>query len=181
MKVSSCDIPGPAIIEPGVFPDERGFFFESWNAQSFADAGLSSRFVQDNHSKSARGVLRGLHFQNPNPQGKLVRVVKGAAFDVAVDLRRTSPHFGKWVGAELSSANHRSFWVPEGFAHGFLALEDDTELLYKCTALRAEENEHILAWNDPDLAIDWPLADCEPMLSQKDRCGMPLAGIAAYG
>ena len=145
MKVVECAIPGPLIIEPRVFGDERGFFMESWNAERFAEAGLDLAFVQDNHSRSQKGVLRGLHFQNPGPQGKLVRVTAGAVFDVAVDLRRSSEHFGKWVGVELSAANKRMFWVPEGFAHGFLTLEDDTDFLYKCTASYAPQSERSLA------------------------------------
>ena len=180
MNIVPCAIPGPLVIEPRVFGDERGFFMESWNAATFAAAGLDLAFVQDNHSRSQKGVLRGLHFQNPGAQGKLVRVVAGAVFDVAVDLRRSSPHFGQWVGVELSAANRRMFWVPEGFAHGFLTLEDGTDFLYKCTAPYAPEHEHSLAWNDPAVAIEWPLDGIEPQLSGKDRAGLPLAQVAAF-
>ena len=180
MEVIACDIEGPLIIEPTVFGDDRGFFMESWNKAAFAEAGLDIDFVQDNHSRSAKGVLRGMHFQNPGPQGKLLRVVSGAVFDVAVDLRRSSPTFGKWTGVELSAANKRMFWVPEGFAHGFLTLEDGTDFLYKCTAPYAPEQEHSLAWDDPDVGIDWPLGDMEPRLSNKDRKGTPLARIEAF-
>ena len=136
--------------------------------------------MQDNHSRSQKGVLRGLHFQNPGAQGKLVRVVSGAVFDVAVDLRRSSPYFGKWAGVVLSAANRRRFWVPEGFAHGFLTLEDDTDFLYKCTAPYAPQREHALAWDDPDVAIAWPLDGIVPQVSAKDREAFPLAGVEAF-
>ncbi len=180
MKIIACDIAGPLVIEPDVFGDERGFFMESWNAAKFAEAGLGLHFVQDNHSRSQKGVLRGLHFQNPGPQGKLVRLTSGAVFDVAVDLRRSSRTFGRWTGVELSAANKRMFWVPEGFAHGFLTLEDDTDFLYKCTAPYAPQSEHSLAWDDPDVGIDWPLDGIEPQLSAKDREGKALAEVEAF-
>ena len=180
MKFLETAIPGPIIVEPAVFGDDRGFFMESWNAAKFREGGLDLAFVQDNHSRSAKGVLRGLHFQNPNPQGKLVRVTAGAVWDVAVDVRRSSPHFGKWVGVELSAANKRMFWVPPGFAHGFLTLEDDTDFLYKCTELYDPASEHSLLWNDPALGIDWPLDGIEPKLSGKDVAGTPLAEIAGF-
>lgn len=180
MKLVECDIPGPLIIEPRVFGDDRGFFLESWNAAAFREAGLELNFVQDNHSRSGRGVLRGMHFQNPGPQGKLVRVVAGAVYDVVVDLRRSSPHFGQWAGIELSAANKRMFWVPEGFAHGFLTLEDDTDFLYKCTAPYAPQSEHSLAWDDPEVGIDWPLDDIAPIISAKDREGLPLSKVEAF-
>lgn len=180
MNIVECAIPGPLIIEPRVFGDDRGFFMESWNAGAFRAAGLDLAFVQDNHSRSSRGVLRGLHFQNPEPQGKLVRVVSGAVYDVVVDLRRSSPHFGKWVGVELSAANKRMFWVPEGFAHGFLTLADGTDFLYKCTSRYAPEHEHCLAWDDPDVAIEWPLDGIEPQLSGKDAAGARLADVKAF-
>lgn len=180
MNIVETAIPGPLIIEPRVFGDDRGFFMESWNAAAFAAAGLDLNFVQDNHSRSRKGVLRGMHFQDPAPQGKLVRVVSGAVFDVAVDLRRSSPDFGKWVGVELSAANKRMFWVPEGFAHGFLTLEDDTDFLYKCTAPYAIQNEHSLAWDDPDVGIDWPLNGIEPQISAKDRVATAFADIAGF-
>lgn len=180
MNIIECAIPGPLIIEPKVFGDDRGFFMESWNAAAFAEAGLDLTFVQDNHSRSRKGVLRGMHFQNPAPQGKLVRVVNGAVFDVAVDLRRSSPHFGKWVGVELSASNKRMFWVPEGFAHGFLTLEDDTDFLYKCTTPYTPRNEHSLAWDDPEVGIEWPLDGIEPQISAKDKVGTALADIEGF-
>lgn len=180
MNIIECDIPGPLIIEPDVFGDERGFFLESWNARTFAEAGLDLTFVQDNHSRSPRGVLRGLHYQNPDRQGKLVRVTSGAVFDVAVDLRRSSPHFGRWAGVTLTAENKRQFWVPEGFAHGFLVLEDGTDFLYKCTGLYAPESEHTLAWDDPQVGIDWPLEGIEPQLSAKDRVGNKLAQAKVF-
>lgn len=180
MKVTPCAIAGPLLIEPKVHGDERGYFFESWNARDFAAAGLDLAFVQENESLSQKGVLRGLHFQHPQAQGKLVRVASGSVYDVAVDLRRSSPDFGKWVAVELSAANKRSFWVPEGFGHGFLALEDDTRLIYKCTALYAPQHEHVLAWDDPDLAIAWPLEGRAPIMAEKDQSGSPLSDIAAF-
>jgi dTDP-4-dehydrorhamnose 3,5-epimerase len=180
MKLIETAIPGPVIIEPQVFGDDRGFFMESWNAKAFREAGLDLTFVQDNHSRSAKGVLRGLHFQNPNPQGKLVRVTAGRAWDVAVDLRRSSPTFGKWEGVELSAANKRMFWVPPGFAHGFVALEDGTDFLYRCTAFYEPAHEHSLLWNDPDVGIVWPLEGIEPQLSGKDQAGKPLSEIEAF-
>lgn len=180
MNVIETAIPGPVIIEPRVFGDERGFFMETWNAAGFAAAGLDLTFVQDNHSRSQKGVLRGLHFQNPGPQGKLVRVVSGAVFDVAVDLRASSPHFGKWVGVELSAANQRMFWVPEGFAHGFVTLEDNTDFLYKCTAPYAPQSEFTLAWDDPAVGIEWPVADLAPIISEKDARGLALADVPVF-
>lgn len=180
MKIVECDIPGPLIIEPKVFGDDRGFFLETWNAAAFAEAGLDLHFVQDNHSRSQKGVLRGMHFQNPAPQGKLVRVVRGAVFDAVVDLRRSSPTFGKWTGVTLSAENKRLFWVPEGFAHGFLTLEDDTDFLYKCTAPYAPQNEASLAWDDPDVGIAWPLEGIVLKLSAKDAAGVALADVKAF-
>ncbi|MEO9461774.1 MAG: dTDP-4-dehydrorhamnose 3,5-epimerase [Marinomonas sp.] len=180
MKIIECDIPGPLIIEPRVFGDDRGFFMESWNAAAFAEAGLDLNFVQDNHSRSQKGVLRGMHFQNPAPQGKLVRVVQGAVFDAVVDMRRSSEHFGKWTGVTLSAENKRMFWVPEGFAHGFLTLEDDTDFLYKCTSAYAPEHECSLAWDDPDVGIEWPLEGKEPALSGKDADGTPMSKVPAF-
>ena len=180
MNVIETAIPGPVIIEPRVFGDARGFFMETWNAAGFAAAGLDLTFVQDNHSRSQKGVLRGLHFQNPGPQGKLVRVVSGAVFDVAVDLRASSPHFGKWVGVELSAANQRMFWVPEGFAHGFVTLEDNTDFLYKCTAPYAPQSEFTLAWDDPAVGIEWPVADLAPIISEKDARGLALADVPVF-
>lgn len=180
MIITECDIAGPLIIEPKVFGDERGFFMESWNAANFAQAGLDLAFVQDNHSRSQKGVLRGMHFQNPAPQGKLVRVVSGAVYDAVVDLRRSSPTFGKWTGVLLSAENKRMFWVPEGFAHGFLTLEDNTDFLYKCTSAYLPQNECSLAWDDPDVGIVWPLDGIEPKLSAKDADGVPLAQVQAF-
>jgi dTDP-4-dehydrorhamnose 3,5-epimerase len=181
MNIIECNIPGPLIIEPTIFGDDRGFFMESWNADAFAAAGLDLNFVQDNHSRSQKGVLRGMHFQNPQPQGKLVRVVRGAVFDAVVDLRRSSPKFGKWTGVFLSSENQHMFWVPEGFAHGFLTLEDDTDFLYKCTAPYYPENEFSLAWDDPTVGIEWPLDGIELKLSAKDTAGVQLADVKAFG
>ena len=174
MKVIRTEIPDVLIIEPRVFGDDRGFFFESYNERDFGNAtGIMSRFVQDNHSKSARHVLRGLHYQIMHPQGKLVRVISGEVYDVAVDIRKNSPTFGKWVGEILSAENRRMLWIPEGFAHGFLVLSDSTEFLYKTTDYWFPEHERTISWNDPDLAIDWPLNGEEPLLSGKDRQGKP--------
>jgi dTDP-4-dehydrorhamnose 3,5-epimerase len=181
VNIVETAIPGPLILEPKVFGDDRGFFLESWNATRFREIGLDLEFVQDNHSRSSKGVLRGLHFQNPNPQGKLVRVVNGAVFDVVVDVRRSSPHFGKWVGVELSAANKRLFWVPPGFAHGFLTLEDGTDFLYKCTtSFYDPASEHSLAWDDPSVGVEWPGDPAGFQLSAKDRVGKALADIEAY-
>jgi len=180
MNIVPTHIPDLLIVEPRVFGDDRGFFLESWNASVFKDLGLDVQFVQDNHSRSARGVLRGLHFQNPNPQGKLVRVVAGRVWDVAVDLRKSSPTFGKWAGVELSAANKRMFWVPPGFAHGFVSLEDGTDFLYKCTSFYEPANEHSLSWDDPTVGIEWPLEGIEPQLSAKDKQGKSLAEIETF-
>lgn len=177
MKVIDTALPGVKLIEPRVFGDDRGFFMESWNARSFADAGLDLAFVQDNHSRSARGVLRGLHYQIKNPQGKLVRVTAGAVFDVAVDVRRSSPHFGRWVGYELSDANKRMLWVPPGFAHGFVVLSDSADFLYKCTQLYDGSDDRGIRWDDPAVGIEWPLAGMTPQLSGKDAAA-PLLGQA---
>jgi len=179
MRVIDTAILELKIIEPEVFGDDRGFFLESWNRRAFADLGLSVDFDQDNHSRSARSVLRGMHYQNPNPQGKLIRVVTGRVWDVAVDIRRSSPTFGKWVGVELSAANKRMFWVPPGFAHGFLSLED-ADLLYKCVGHYDPAHEHSLLWNDPDVAVDWPLDGIEPKLSARDRAGLPWSRIEPF-
>ena len=180
MRIVPTQLADAVIIEPVVHGDDRGFFLESWNAAAFAEAGIDTPFVQDNHSRSARGVLRGLHFQDSGPQGKLVRVVAGAVFDVAVDLRRSSPTFGRWTGVELSARNKRMFWVPRGFAHGFLTLEDDTDFLYKCDAPYAPGAEQTLAWDDPDLAIAWPLTGMDLKLSEKDRNGTLLASTRGF-
>ncbi len=179
MKVIPTGIEGLTILEPRVFQDDRGFFMESWNSTSFRDAGLDLTFVQDNHSRSARGVLRGLHFQYPDPQGKLVRVTSGRVWDVAVDLRRSSATWGRWFGVELSAANQRMFWVPPGFAHGFLCLEDETDFLYKCTSFYQPAHEHSLLWNDPALNIAWPIDGMDIHLSVKDRDGVPLSHVQA--
>ncbi|SEM06451.1 dTDP-4-dehydrorhamnose 3,5-epimerase [Stigmatella aurantiaca] len=167
MKVTETAIPGVLLIEPKVFGDDRGFFLETFHAQRYADAGIPGPFVQDNYSRSAKGTLRGLHFQEPQPQGKLVQVVAGAVFDVAVDIRRGSPTFGKWVGVELSAENRRQLWVPPGFAHGFCVTSESADFQYKCTALYSPQNERSILWNDPDLGITWPLSG-EPKLSAKD-------------
>lgn len=180
MNITETDLPGVLIVEPRVFGDARGFFMESWSATTFAGAGLDLAFVQDNHSRSQKGVLRGLHFQNPGPQGKLVRVTRGAVFDVAVDLRASSPNFGQWVGVELSAENKRMLWVPEGFGHGFLTLEDNTDFLYKCTAPYAPQSEFTLAWNDPTVGIDWPVRGLDPIISDKDARGLSLADVPVF-
>ncbi len=180
MNVIETAIPGVLIIEPRVFGDERGFFMESWNAETFGQAGLDLGFVQDNHSRSSRGVLRGMHYQRPNPQGKLVRVTAGSVYDVAVDMRASSPTFGSWVGVELSAVNKRMLWVPEGMAHGFLCLEDGTDFLYKCTSPYDPANEHSLLWNDPAVGIQWPLEDITPQLSAKDVAGQPLSDAVTF-
>jgi dTDP-4-dehydrorhamnose 3,5-epimerase len=180
VNIIETALPGVLIIEPRVFGDSRGFFMETWNAAAFAAAELDLTFVQDNHSRSQKGVLRGLHFQNPGPQGKLVRVTNGAVFDVAVDLRAASPTFGQWVGVELSEENKRMFWVPEGFAHGFLTLEDDTDFLYKCTAPYAPQSDHTLAWDDPAVGIEWPVTGLDPIISEKDARGLALADVPVF-
>lgn len=174
MKATSLAIPDVLLFEPKVFGDERGFFLESFNQQVFEEAvGRSVSFVQDNHSRSSHGVLRGLHYQIRQPQGKLVRVVEGEVFDVAVDVRKSSPTFGQWVGAHLSAENKRQLWVPEGFAHGFVVLSESAEFLYKTTDYYAPAHERCLAWNDPKVGIQWPLAG-QPTLSEKDKCGKSL-------
>jgi dTDP-4-dehydrorhamnose 3,5-epimerase len=173
MEFHPTAIPDVVLIKPRVFGDERGFFLESWQEEKFSAAGIDARFVQDNHSRSARHTLRGLHYQVRKTQGKLVRVTSGAAYDVVVDVRRSSATFGRWIGVELSAANRQILWVPSGFAHGFLALAEGTEFVYKCTDYYAPEFERSLAWNDPDLAISWPLQPGEtPILSPKDAAGV---------
>ncbi|HXD07978.1 MAG TPA: dTDP-4-dehydrorhamnose 3,5-epimerase [Burkholderiaceae bacterium] len=188
MKLLRTAINDVVIVEPAVFGDERGFFFESFNEARFegalAEAGLPRprRFVQDNHSRSQRGVLRGLHYQlPPHPQGKLVRVVRGAAWDVAVDIRRGSPTFGRWVGVELTESNHRQLWVPEGFAHGFIALSDDTHFLYKTTDYYARDCERAIRWDDPTIAIQWPDVGGAPLLAPKDAAAPLLAQAQVFG
>lgn len=180
MNIIPTAIPDVLIIEPKVFGDARGFFFESFNQRAFHQAtGLELNFVQDNHSRSARGVLRGLHYQLKQAQGKLVRVVRGSVFDVAVDVRRSSPTFGKWVGVELSEGNQRQMWVPAGFAHGFLVTSESADFLYKTTDYYAPEHERCIAWNDPAIGIEWPL-DAPPQLSAKDQTGLLLAVAEAF-
>lgn len=181
MKVIATGIEGLLVLEPKVFGDARGFFMESFNARTFAEVtGLSGiEFVQDNHSRSGGGVLRGLHYQVRQPQGKLVRVAQGRVFDVAVDLRRSSPTFGKWYGVELSGENHRQFWVPAGFAHGFYVMSESADFLYKTTDYYAPEHERSLAWNDATVGVDWPLQG-EPLLSAKDLAGKPLAECEVF-
>ena len=175
MKATRLTIPDVVLIEPKVFGDARGFFFESFNQKAFNEAtGTSHQFVQDNHSRSAKGVLRGLHYQVEQPQGKLVRVARGRVWDVAVDIRQDSPTFGQWVGTELSEDNQHQLWVPPGFAHGFVVLSDSADFLYKTTDYYAPQHERCIAWNDAQLAIAWPYAG-EPVLSAKDQAGKPLA------
>ncbi|PWG03447.1 dTDP-4-dehydrorhamnose 3,5-epimerase [Sphingosinicella humi] len=181
MKLVDTALPEVKLVEPKVIGDCRGFFLESWNAREFAEAGLEVGFVQDNHSRSAKGVLRGLHYQVTQVQGKLIRVVAGRVFDVVVDLRRSSPGFGQWVGVELSAQNMRMLWCPPGFAHGFLVLEDGTDVLYKCTDYYAPEHERTLLWNDDDVGIEWPLAEIGgPVLSAKDAQGARLCGAEVF-
>ena len=180
MKVVETSIPDVLIIEPKVFGEERGFFYESFNAAAFeAATGLKRQFVQDNHSKSQRGVLRGLHYQIQQPQGKLVRVVAGEVFDVAVDLRKSSPSFGRWFGTHLSAQNQHQLWIPEGFAHGFVVLSETAEFLYKTTDYYAPEHERSLLWNDPELGIEWPF-DEPPQLSAKDQAGKRLSDAELF-
>lgn len=173
MKVIDTRIPDVKIIEPSVFGDERGFFMETWNQKQFEElvTGKSTQFVQDNHSKSKKGILRGLHYQTENTQGKLVRVISGEVFDVVVDIRKGSPTFGQWVGEYLSAENKRQLWVPEGFAHGFYVTKEDTEFVYKCTDYYNPNAEVSIKWNDSTLNIEWPLND-EPLLSNKDQVGL---------
>ncbi|MFT6916122.1 MAG: dTDP-4-dehydrorhamnose 3,5-epimerase [Motiliproteus sp.] len=172
MRVIDTRLPGVKIIEPRVFGDERGFFLETFQAERYAEHGMSLPFVQDNHSRSARGVLRGLHFQKTKPQGKLVRVVRGEVFDVAVDLRPGSPTFGQWEGVVLSDDNKRQYWVPPGFAHGFVVLSESADFEYKCTDYYDPSDEGCLLWNDPRVGVDWPIK--EPLLSDKDKQGQRL-------
>ncbi len=181
MKVAETDIAGVKLVEPKVFGDDRGSFFESWREDAMARAGIGGPWVQDNHSLSVRNVLRGIHYQISQTQGKLVRVVRGAVYDVAVDLRRSSPTFGRWIGHELSARNRLMLWVPPGFGHAFLTLSDEAECLYKCTDYYAAEHERTIVWNDPVLAIDWPLGDdTEPLLSAKDVGGARLCDAELY-
>jgi len=181
VKVTATSIPDVLVIEPKVFGDARGFFFESFNQKAFDEAiGGHVEFVQDNHSRSAKGVLRGLHYQIQQSQGKLVRAVRGAVFDVAVDIRKSSTTFGKWVGVELTEDNHRQLWIPAGFAHGFLVLSDSADFLYKTTDYYAPAHERSIAWNDPSIGINWPELGISPSLSAKDQAGMLLADAEVF-
>lgn len=179
MKVTPTTIPDVLLIEPAVFRDARGFFMETWHRRRFAEHGIVCDFVQDNHTRSVRGTLRGLHYQLSKPQGKLVRVTEGEVFDVAVDLRRDSATFGQWVGQRLSAENRRMLWIPPGFAHGFYVVSDAAECLYKCSDYYAPEHERCIRWDDPDLAIEWPL-DGRPLLSDKDRRAPAFAEAAFF-
>jgi dTDP-4-dehydrorhamnose 3,5-epimerase len=181
MKFIPTSIPDVVLVEPVVHGDERGFFLETFHAAKFAEAGLDLAFVQHNHSRSRRGTLRGLHYQIRHPQGKLVRAVTGEVFDVAVDLRRSSDTFGRWVGETLSAANKRMLWIPAGFAHGFYVLSEMADFAYACTDLYAPEHERTLRWDDPDVAIDWPLAPGDPpQVSGKDQAGLSLSNAEVY-
>lgn len=180
MKATATALPEVLLLEPKVFGDERGFFLESWNARTFREAtGQDVQFVQDNHSRSLRGVLRGIHYQLVRPQGKLVRVVSGRVLDVAVDLRRSSPRFGRWVAEELSAENARQLWIPPGFGHAFLVLSDAADFLYKTTDYWIAEYDRCIAWDDPDIGIDWPLA-AEPLLSDRDRSAPRLRAAEVF-
>jgi dTDP-4-dehydrorhamnose 3,5-epimerase len=179
MKATPTRLPEVVLIEPKIFGDARGFFFESWNEREFEQVGINAHFVQDNHSRSAKGVLRGLHYQIRQPQGKLVRVTEGEIFDVAVDIRRSSPNFGKWVSAYLNAQSRTMLWVPTGFAHGFCVLSEHAEVLYKTTDFYAPEHERSILWNDPELAIPWPLAGT-PALSVKDAAGIRLRDAEVF-
>lgn len=180
MQIQTTALPGVLIIEPTVFGDDRGFFYESFNQKRFAElTSITRDFVQDNHSKSAKGVLRGLHYQIQQAQGKLVRVTAGEVFDVAVDIRKSSPTFGQWIGIVLSAINKRQLWIPEGYAHGFMVTSDNAEFLYKTTDYWAPEFERSILWNDPAIGIDWPL-DGEPLLSGKDKAGALLANADVF-
>ena len=181
MKFISTEIPGVIIVEPDVFGDHRGFFMESWHAEKFAEGGIDEQFVQDNHSRSNQGILRGLHYQIEQPQGKLVRVLSGEVFDVAVDLRRDSPTFGKWFGMTLNDIDKKMLWVSPGFAHGFYVVSEQADFFYKCTELYAPEHERAIRWDDPDLAIDWPIASGqEPVLAPKDAAAKSFKDAEVY-
>ncbi|MGB0663333.1 MAG: dTDP-4-dehydrorhamnose 3,5-epimerase [Pontibacterium sp.] len=181
MEYEPLDIPDVVLLKPQVFGDDRGFFMETFRQCEFEKHCGNFQFVQDNHSKSSVGILRGLHFQLENPQGKLVRVIKGEVFDVAVDMRRSSPTFGKWVGATLSAENKNMLWIPPGFAHGFYVTQPDTEFTYKCTDYYAPGDEYSLLWNDKSIGIEWPLIDGDkPVLSDKDAQGQPFGQISTF-
>ena len=175
MDDKETSLPGVLIVEPDKFTDARGFFLETYRRERYAEAGLDVSFVQDNHSRSRRGVIRGLHYQEPGAQGKLVHVARGRIFDVAVDIRRGSPHFGAWTGVELSDENARQIWIPAGFAHGFVTLSEEADIMYKCTGIYLPEHEHTIRWDDPDIGIGWPDAGGPPVSSEKDEAGQPLA------
>lgn len=179
MEIRPTAIPDVLTIDPDVHGDSRGFFLEAYHSRKFAEAGIKEAFVQDNLSRSRQGILRGLHYQISQPQGKLVRVMQGEVFDVAVDLRRSSPTFGQWVGVTLTGENHRWTYIPPGFAHGFYVVSETADFFYKCTDFYAPEHERTLLWNDPAVGIDWPLVD-DPLLSEKDRAGLPLAEAECY-
>jgi dTDP-4-dehydrorhamnose 3,5-epimerase len=180
VNVIQTAIPGVLVIEPVVRADARGFFVEVWHEERYRSAGVALPFVQDNHSRSAQGTLRGLHYQIQQAQGKLVRVAAGEVFDVAVDLRRSSPTFGRWVGALLSAENHRQLWIPPGFAHGFYVTSQSADLLYKCTDLYAPQHDRTLKWDDAEVGIEWPLSDVPPLLSSKDQAGTLLRDAEVY-
>jgi dTDP-4-dehydrorhamnose 3,5-epimerase len=181
MKIVDTAIADVKIIEPAVFGDDRGYFMETWSQQSFNNQGLDLTFVQDNHSRSQQGILRGLHYQIKHPQGKLVRVVTGKVFDVAVDIRKNSATFGQWVGVELSDENHRMLWVPPGFAHGFYVMSEQADFLYKCTDIYAPEYERCIVWNDAEIGVEWPLVDNQtPLLSSKDEQGLSLSEAEVF-
>lgn len=173
MNVTQTALPGVLLLDPKVFGDARGFFLETYRAERYREFGISGPFVQDNWSRSRRGILRGLHLQQPNAQGKLVMVTRGSVFDVVVDVRRGSPHFGKWVGYDLSEENKRQMWIPPGFAHGFCVTSDECDFLYKCTEVYAPENERTVLWNDPAIGVQWPVS--APVLSKKDEAALPLS------
>jgi dTDP-4-dehydrorhamnose 3,5-epimerase len=181
VKFTPTDIPDVVVIEPVVYQDARGFFLESWHEARYAQAGIRLPFVQDNHSRSVCGTLRGLHYQSPRPQGKLVRAASGEIFDVAVDLRRSSPTFGRWVGVTLSDENRRQLWVPPGFAHGFYVTSESADIIYKCTDYYAPEHDRTLRWDDPDVGVAWPLIGGHgPLLSPKDEAGAPFREAPGY-
>ena len=181
MEFTATQIPEVIVIDPVVYEDARGFFMDTWQEQRFHDAGIDANFVQDSHSRSSHGALRGLHYQVIKPQGKLIRVIHGEAFDVAVDLRKSSPTFGQWVGEVLSAGNRKLIWIPPGFAHGFLGLSEFADFEYKLTDFYAPEHERSIRWDDPDIAINWPLADGQaPLLSDKDVAGVALANAEVY-
>jgi dTDP-4-dehydrorhamnose 3,5-epimerase len=181
MRFMPTAIPDVVVVEPDVFGDARGFFLETWHEAKFREGGIDAEFVQDNHSRSRQGILRGLHYQVESPQGKLVRVVTGRVFDVAVDLRRSSPSFGRWVGEELSEDNHRMLWVPPGFAHGFYVLSETADFVYKCTEFYAPEHERCIRWDDPGLSVDWPIpTHAAPLVSAKDADGVAFGDAECY-